>query len=273
MKNAQHLCELLSPIDPEEAMDLVRDDRYAMQVKEDGFRLLVDSTGGGRYGFDRQNQITAIPRQVFPQLEGLLPDTRIDGELVDGTYVAWDILRWMDEDVRGLPYHERLELLEQQDVNLVPTWHGESRKAAELVRLHDAGAEGVCFKDLLAVWQPGRAQQHFKLKFWESATCRVADKTLREDARPEKHSIALELLDGMSWMPMGFVTIPNATALPPIGALVEVRYLYAQTDGLYQPVFLGARPDIEEAACSLAQLKWKRTRGSYVSGPGAALSC
>jgi bifunctional non-homologous end joining protein LigD len=264
VRNRDHLCELLTPIDPAQALDLVRDPRYLMQLKEDGFRLVIDTTAGQRVGFDRKNQITAIPPEALARLQGLTDDSMFDGELVDGRFVAWDVLRWMGQDVCHLPYSERLALLQSEDVEVVRTWEDET-KAAALIEMHDAGAEGVCFKDSLAIWQPGRAGQHYKLKFWESATCRVADKSLRADRREDKHSIALELLGAGGWQEMGFVTIPNSERLPAVGSLVEVRYLYAQADGLYQPVFIGSRNDIDAEECALRQLKWKADRSSYAA--------
>lgn len=264
MKNADHLCELLSPVEPHQALDLVRNPRYCMQVKEDGERLMVDTSFGARIGFDRKNQITALSPALLDQLKDLPDDCFLDGELVNGYYFPFDLLRCDGESIAGRSYAERLQLLAALPIDVVPTWYDDD-KASTLLRLHEEGAEGVCFKDLLAAWQPGRAQQHYKLKFWESASCRVADKALRSDRRDDKHSVALELLDADgAWRAMGFVTIPNSMALPRVGEIVEVRYLYAQADGLYQGVFLAERRDLDYEDCRLAQLKWKVERGAYV---------
>jgi bifunctional non-homologous end joining protein LigD len=153
------------------------------------------------------------------------------------------------------------EIFPAQQVLLVRCWPcGAADTMTHFREIYERGGEGVCFKDRLAIFQRGRAGQHFKLKFWETATCRVADKTLRSDAREDKHSVALELCcDRGDWLPLGFVTIPQGRELPPIGAIVEVRYLYAQPTGLYQPTFLGVRSDAREQDCTLAQLKWQRS--------------
>jgi bifunctional non-homologous end joining protein LigD len=43
---------------------------------------------------------------------------------------------------------------------------------------------------------------------------------------------------------VGNVTIPANHALPKVGDLVEVRYLYHYPGGsLYQPIYLGSRSD------------------------------
>jgi len=44
-----------------------------------------------------------------------------------------------------------------------------------------------------------------------------------------------------------------------VGAVIEVRYLYAYRGGsLFQPTYLGLRDDIEVDACLLSQLKYKK---------------
>ena len=46
--------------------------------------------------------------------------------------------------------------------------------------------------------------------------------------------------------------------MPKVGAIVEVRYLYAFLGGsLFQPVYLGQRDDITPRACTVRQLKYR----------------
>jgi bifunctional non-homologous end joining protein LigD len=55
------------------------------------------------------------------------------------------------------------------------------------------------------------------------------------------------------------VTIPPNQAIPAVGAIVEIRYLYAFRGGsVYQPVYIGERDDIDASACVADQLKFKR---------------
>lgn len=297
MKNSDYFCELLSPIEPGEAPGYLDDERYLMQEKLDGFRLTVEHQAGLLRAWDRYGQVTAVPQRLKPVLQHLMLcdcDYMIDGELLglpdNEQYVVWDLLELDGQDLREVPYGVRWKLLgEQFDicgeladryVALVATWQCGEPYATARIRpfartalrmLHQQGAEGVCFKDTLAIFEPGRAQQHFKLKFWETATCRVADKRTREDARLDRHSVALELCERVevsgrlfrpaktvvAWRPMGFLSIPQSQALPPVGAIVEVRYLYAQPTGLYQGVYLGIRKDARAADCTLEQLKWQ----------------
>lgn len=58
------------------------------------------------------------------------------------------------------------------------------------------------------------------------------------------------------------MTTPNNKAIPPVGALMEVRYLYPCKDGsLYQPAYFGERDDLDETDCNLEQLKRKLASG------------
>jgi bifunctional non-homologous end joining protein LigD len=56
---------------------------------------------------------------------------------------------------------------------------------------------------------------------------------------------------------VGNVTIPVNFDIPRVGSVVEVRYLYAYPGGsLYQPVYLGARTDVD--VDNYAGLKFKQ---------------
>ncbi len=103
------------------------------------------------------------------------------------------------------------------------------------------------------------------MKFWAEATCRVTP------GRFGKASIGLELQDGAGgpWVPVGNVTVPANQPTPAPGALVEVRYLYAQPGGsLFQPLLKGERTDLTEEAAQLGQLKYKDQGPAEPEGPG-----
>ena len=116
--------------------------------------------------------------------------------------------------------------------------------------------EGVVFKKKDAPYTPGRPNSNgpqLKYKFTESATCLVS-------AHNEKRSVALVLwdTDGVNSKSCGNVTIPPNFAVPAVGQLVEIRYLYCGAGGnLYQPVYLGVRDDKTEADL-YSSLKFKQ---------------
>jgi len=75
----------------------------------------------------------------------------------------------------------------------------------------------------------------------------------------------LRLLDHEGWQPVGNVTIPPNQPVPNLGAVVEVRYLYAYPDGsLYQPVYLGERSDVDVTECVVSQMKFKQDEDEEV---------
>ena len=75
-----------------------------------------------------------------------------------------------------------------------------------------------------------------------------------------KRSIGLTLINPAGErVTAGNVTVPPNHDVPPVGAVVEVRYLYAfpESGSVYQPIYLGRRADLEPAECVTAQLKYK----------------
>ena len=117
-------------------------------------------------------------------------------------------------------------------------------------------AEGVVFKLWNAPYTAGRPNSggsQLKYKFVATLSAVVAKVN-------QQRSVGLRLLNHEGWQPVGNVTIPANHTVPPVGAVVEVRYLYAVPDGsLYQPVYLGQRSDVEPHECVVSQLKFKAT--------------
>ena len=77
-----------------------------------------------------------------------------------------------------------------------------------------------------------------------------------------KRSVGLELVDGcrkkFTKIAVGKVTIPPNKDIPEVGALIEVRYLYAYEGGsVYQPTYLGVRNDLYVEDALLQQLVYK----------------
>ena len=74
-----------------------------------------------------------------------------------------------------------------------------------------------------------------------------------------QRSVEIRLLGKDGWVSAGNVTIPPNQDIPRVGWVVEVRYLYAFPESgiVYQPVYLGKRPDVEPTECLVAQLKFK----------------
>jgi bifunctional non-homologous end joining protein LigD len=127
------------------------------------------------------------------------------------------------------------------------------RRAAEILA---SNGEGFVFKRLDAHFEAGRSEDSLKFKFTETATCLV----LRQNVQ---RSVAVGLRDETGTMiDLGNVTIPPSAALPAVGSLVEVQYLYRYDHGKFeQPVFKMPRADMTEEAAALSQVTRIKARG------------
>jgi bifunctional non-homologous end joining protein LigD len=251
--------QLLNPIDETEAEACLADPRWCVQEKYDGRRTLVRRTAEGEIvAANRKGQRIGLPRNVEEQLFTLLGAFVVDGELVGETYHVFDLLENAHGDWREMPYAARLIALHRLVGGLggyvlaAPTAMTENDKRALFAHLKRAGREGAVFKNLHAPWSEGRSANggsQLKCKFWASCSCVVTGVNARRSVEVS--------LEGRS---VGNVTIPPNHDLPAVGQVVEIRYLYvAGEDGsLYQPVYLGAREDVDASDCTFASQRLKR---------------
>lgn len=155
------------------------DDRWAYEVKWDGYRTLAFVDGGDvRLQSTSERDVTAS----YPELRHLADGVHAERAIVDGELVvfddagvprfelmqqhtrpavfhAFDVLRIDEHDTIGLPYTDRRRLLEQVvepgDAWLVPAHRVGG--GAELVEATDAaGLEGVMAKRVDSTYTPGK---------------------------------------------------------------------------------------------------------------------
>jgi bifunctional non-homologous end joining protein LigD len=251
---------LLAPIDAASAERYLSDPDYWMQEKYDGVRLLIERGENGVRGINRKGEYVGLPANVSEQI-GKLPgfEYLLDGELVSGRYIAFDLLRDSGKSLASTPYRDRHALLcdlvdrngDGISVFAAQTWDTEGAKRRAFNDLL-AGAEGVVFKSAGAGHAPGtRSERYVKCKFWESATCMV-------DGINEQRSIRLAMICNGERIGVGNCTVPSNYEIPAIDAFVEIKYLYAYRGGsLYQPQYHGQRADVSIGDCYAAQLKYK----------------
>jgi bifunctional non-homologous end joining protein LigD len=142
-------------------------------------------------------------------------------------------------------------------LELVPTAYKPKEKKEMIDLLRESKKEGVVFKRLDAAYAPGRPNSggpQLKYKFYATLSAVVAK------VNPQR-SVEIRLLNNEGWQPAGNVTIPANHPVPTVGAVVEIRYLYAfrESGCLYQPTYLGRRTDVAQQECLAAQLKFKST--------------
>ena len=266
-------CQLLNAIDEDEAKQLIKDPEWWGQEKYDGKRMSVHVTKDGSVsGRNRKGLSIGLPQKMVECLSRLCSDYTLDGEVVGDIYHVFDCLNFGGVDKSADPYSKRLEYLswiltpeivvhtrfirETPTIMVAHTAQTISEKQEMLDRLKANGSEGMVFKKHSAPYTSGRPNSggnQRKFKFYSTASVIVAEHT------SGKRSVSVELLDGKKHVPVGNVTILPNFEVPPKGAIVEVKYLYAYPGGsLYQPIYLGERDDIDKKDCALSQLKYKK---------------
>ena len=255
------LPQLLNAIDVEQLTELLKDMQHVMQEKYDGRRLLIQKNGITITGINKLGVLTGFPAVVAEELQVAEADFLIDGEIVGEEYHAFDLLELDGEDLRGSTYGTRylhlmnlLASFNHRHISLVESIYRPDLKEAKFHELKARNKEGVVFKRHDAIYTAGRPNSggpQLKFKFHETASFIVTKVN-------GKRSVSLMLFDGDKVLPIGNVTIPPNHEVPKIGAIVEVRYLYAYRGGsIFQPVYLGVRDDIRAEECQLSQLKYK----------------
>lgn len=256
--------QLCNPISREEARALLKTERFCLQEKIDGRRMLVRKTEVGVNGINRRGLQVGLPGPIASEVERLPGTFLLDGEAVGDRLHVFDLLDRDGVDHRGRGLIDRLTVLEDllHDRNLdaivpvPPAFHERDKRAlwALLVRRN---AEGVVFKARHSASSPGRPASGgdwLKFKFVEMASFIVAGRN------GTRRSVGLALVDADgALVSAGNVTIPANHTIPGKGTVCEVRYLYAhrESGAVYQPIYLGPRDDIPPAECTVDQLKYK----------------
>ena len=255
------LPQLLNAIDEVEVARLTSNPSWGMQPKKDGKHLLLRSEPGSVTGINKKGLIVAVPETITRCAVELPGYFVLDGEAIGDYLHVFDLLFLNGEDLRPKPYRQRyialLNLLAgglPKHIKIVSLWTDSMDKASWLRTLKEQKAEGVVFKLLNAPYTAGRPNSggsQLKHKF-------VATLSAVVEKVNQQRSVGLSLLNHDGWQPVGNVTIPANQPVPQVGAVVEVRYLYAVPDGsLFQPVYLGERSDVDVTDCVVSQLKFK----------------
>ena len=257
------LPQLLNPVEEAEVEVLLRDDNYCAQEKFDGRHLLIRKQDEHLEGINKKGLIVGLPVTVADDIR-VLPGSFIpDGESIGDDYHAFDLLEIDGRNLRPLQYRTRLARLtdlllsnsRHPHVRLVGTAFTTWDKTELWHRLRAENREGIVFKRLNAPYTPGkpnRGGSQLKFKFVATVSAIVAKVNTQR-------SVEVSLLQGRSLVSCGNVSIPANHEIPQVGAVVEVRYLYAYRDSLalYQPVYLGPRDDVDPGECLVSQLKFK----------------
>jgi ATP-dependent DNA ligase len=245
----------------------IKDERWVMEQKLDGHRLLLVSPGMDMppTAITRNGTIYTrnLPRAIqdfrFPEGEWAL-----DGELVGSTFWVFDIPLAPNDAADGAALWARRMMLEslladiRHPFRLVPQAKSPEQKIALASRALDECFEGLLLKRADSPYRSGgRTDEWLKVKFVATADCIVLG--VRDDG---KDSVRLGLCgpegDLRAVQDVGRASLIGKEKRGPIqlGDVLEVRYLYCGAGGrLFQPTVLRKRTDKRPDECTIDQLK------------------
>ena len=238
----------------DEAARYIVSDRFWMQQKCDGERLVVRRRREHLEAWNKLGHAIPVPPKLKPALLAFpVSEFVLDGEYERSVYHCWDLFDAGGVDLATYGYGVRYRVLQTLGpspfIQILPSWtkaNEKERMGFELLRI---GVEGVVFKDSEAPYKPGRAGQHFKLKFEKTATVRI------QSVDPLRDRAVIEMLDGNDWREVSGIKVKRGTLNP--GDFIEVRYLSASEGRrLVQPVFVRVRTDVSETDCSMDQIEF-----------------
>ena len=261
---SDYMPQLLDEITADEIDQYIHDDRYCAQQKFDGHRKIIKVDNNIVSIFNKKGKSTSSSQQIETdalKISQLSPFKSfiIDGEECNDGYHIFDILMLNGTDLRNNSYHRFDEhfgenWLDDLGINsILPVYTAftTNEKLNLYDNLHDENKEGIIFKLIDGIHHPGYHPDHVKFKWYATASVIVTHHN-------EKASVGIAAY-GTPLIPIGNVTTLGHTK-PPIGSIIEVKYLYAYPGGsLYQPTYLGIRTDQYPQDCTTNKLKYKST--------------
>lgn len=260
--NVPQLLNILSKDDDKKEallLELLSDDDWIMQEKHDGWRTMVKKEGDEIFGSNKKGLKIALPQSLVDKVSVLSDNVLFDGELIGETYYIFDLLELGEKNLRTESVMSRLKTLNtisQVNAMVTPTFITSEEKTKKLEELKLAKKEGVVFKKKDATYVPGRPASlgnQLKYKFMEESTMIVVSH------HEAKRSIGVGVFDeDGKLVNLGNVTIYPNQDIPPIGAIVEIRYMHCFEGGsIYVSSFKHLRPDQDKSDCKLSQIKFK----------------
>lgn len=257
---------------------LLSDEKWVAEQKMDGTRVQVRIEAGtvtfwtGRTALKHTAALQWCPalREQLLMLRSH-PGDRIvlDGELmIDcGEYRIFDVIEYRNGqtgvyrvepgETVWLMRKAALESLwnakevKPAGVRVVRSYRKEMRKRSLLQTVTEQGSEGVVFKRIDGLYQPGERVDHvLKYKLVKTADV-IVTQVNRPDAKHGSATLAVIGDEGEA-VPVGKCSLigkPQVAA----GDVIECTYLYWSGERMVQPRMTGVRDDKQPGECDLAQ--------------------
>lgn len=170
--------ELLTERDESFFKQKLTDSRYGFQEKFNGHRRIICKENGVIRVFNRVGEESgSLPiRLKLAFLAHPLDSFVIDGELVGGVYHIFDALilgtKTLVHDSyesREARLHAAFDKFQPRLIIPVYTARTAEEKIQLWVRVDAEHGEGLVAKNMTKAYKQGRADQHWKLKFWKTA--------------------------------------------------------------------------------------------------------
>jgi ATP-dependent DNA ligase len=242
----------------------LENDLYVTEYKVDGYRMILEFDGDEVFFYNRSG--APMSKRVNDALQEQFDAVSIkinkpfvlDGELLGSPnakqiYVAWDMLKYGDENLMHYEWADRRAHLEtylpnKGLVSFVEVARNTTAKRRMYQEARKDGREGLIAKPIHAAYRPGERKDWIKLKFNDNvATLKVGRKmpSFELYARYTGGNIAKDVTSD-SHVYVGTCAKPADVPFPKQGSFVEVSYLDL-VDNLVQPVYLGERDDKDQA--------------------------
>lgn len=255
--------------------DFSRDPRWVFQQKVDGIRaqLVVDPSetpwfrngrGGALVSAVAAPTVAAVLAEI-PAVDPGQPGYTVDGEILNGTFYAFDLVveggertLLADRLVNLTGWHKIMQDNGYaSNIAVLPTAHTETAKTDLWDTIKSQGAEGVIAKRLDGTYDWGQRVTHsLKLKITHTLDVVVVGRNVGADCNAV---LALHDATGTQ-IKVGTVSCIGHNEVK-VGDVVEVKTLYAGSGGkLVQPSILRVRADREPESCLTAQMKFADKR-------------
>lgn len=262
---------LAEKIETSQLDQFLSNENWWMEQKFDGHRVIVEVQNGRVTPINKQGNamVDTLKRPLLPIpvlrdfSTDLFDNTWLfDGELLNDSFVVFDLIMVQNSDLKDKPFSTRHNLLNRlaqhwprEAVQIAATAKSYEEKLQLATKVDKAKGEGVMLKHTGGRYQYGeRSIYVLKCKY-----VKTADVVVTTVGRLGKNSVAISVYDDLGNLEdVGACTVqPKMLGLLRVGDVIEVRYLYATDENkLFQPAFIRKRDDKSAGECTLDQLEY-----------------